>query len=141
MFRTGRSIRFLLAGVVLLAGVPAWRHAHVGGDRPHSHAHEHDHDGLGESHAHLHVVLFGVECTIPLPADEDDSRAGHTTFLVSAPIVMDAAQSFSHFATLAPPAYAVGEPVQAVPTFRCIAASAAPLSDNARHERSGVLLI
>lgn len=139
------SFRFLLAFGILLSGVPAWQHSHDAGDRPHSHVHEHasehDHDGVGESHPHLHLTLFGVEFTIPVESEDDDSWQGRTTFLAAVPTLVDVTPTASHFAALAQPMIEPGEPVEIVPTFRCISALAAPLSDNARHERSGVLLI
>lgn len=139
------SIRLLLVFGILLSGVPAWQHSHDAGNRPHSHVHEHatehDHDGLGESHPHLHVTLFGVEFTIPVESGDDDSRQGESTFLVAVPIAVDFGSTASHFAALAQPTLDLGEPAQIVPNFRCLAAMAAPLSDNAHHQRSGVLLI
>jgi hypothetical protein len=151
------SIRLVLVFGLLLTGVPAWEHSHNAGNRPHSHAratgharasgHAHRHasehapDGVGESQPHLHVALFGVEFTIPVESESELSWRGETTFLMAASVVVDLTPTASHFAALAQPMLEVGEPVQIVPTFRCISAVAAPLSDNARHERSGVLLI
>ena len=134
-----RAVRLLMVGPLLFTGVPAWQHSHAAGNRPHSHAH--DHDGFGESHAHLHVTLFGVEFTLPVESDDDDSDEGQSTFLVAAPTAIDPGQSLLHFAALVQPILNVGEPLQIESTFRCITASAAPLCDTARHERSGVQLI
>ncbi len=140
----GYSIRLLLVFGILLTGVPAWEHSHDGGNRPHSHAHghapQHDHDGVGESQPHLHVTLFGVEFTIPVESEGDHSPQGQTTFLVAVPTVVESNSATSHFAALAQPMLDLDEPVRIVPTFRCLSALAT-LSDNARHERSSVLLI
>jgi hypothetical protein len=142
--QANRLIVVLLALNTLLIGVPARQHSHAAGDRPHSHGHsqrhQHEQDGMGSSVAHMHVALFGVEFTLPAESSDDASHEGHATFLVASPPAIDANQA-SHFAHLVQPVLDVGQPVQAVATFRCITASVAPLCDTARHERSGVLLI
>jgi hypothetical protein len=135
-----RAIRLLLVCPLLLLGVPAWRHSHPGGDRPHSAVHDDLHAGMGESHAHLHVTLFGVEFTLPVESDDEDAEEEQTAFLIAASIAIDTVPT-SHFVVLAQPILDIGEPLQIVPTFRRITASAAPLCDTARHQRSGVLLI
>ena len=154
------AFRFLLIFGMLLSGVPAWQHSHDAGDRPHRHAHDghahdgHAHDGhsqgsrsedgcdgVSQSHAHVHFALFGLEFTIPVESDDDDSWHGQTTYLAAAATVMEFAPTSSYFAALAQPMLKADERVQVVLTFRSISAPAAPLSDNARHERTGVLLI
>jgi hypothetical protein len=140
-------LRIALSFGVLFIGVPAWRHSHAGGDRPHSHTHDreldhcHETSGLEASHAHLHITLFGVEFTLPVEPQEDESDQGQSTLLVAAPTAMEPGQSPPHFIAVAQPTLRLGVPLQIVPSFRCITASAAPLCDTARHERSGVLLI
>ena len=142
-----RLIRTLLALAILGMGVPAWRHSHPDGDVHHrherGHAHQHGHHvaGMGASHAHLHVSLFGVEFTLPVENDDDDSEQGETSFLASCPTVVVPAPSAADFAVVTRPCFGVGERSPDAATFRLIAASVAPLSDNARHERSGVQLI
>ena len=138
-----RSIRLFAAAVVLFGGMPAWQHSHAGGNRPHNHsaANDHDHDCLAQSHAHLHGSLFGVDFTLPLESDDHDSVRAQPTYLVAAPAAVESGQTHSQFVAFAPSPLEVGGPLQTVPTFRCKTAIAAPLSDNARHERSGVQLI
>jgi hypothetical protein len=135
--------RLLLSVMVMVlgGGVPAWQHSHAAGDRPHDHSAADDHDGLAASHTHQHVTLFGFDFTLPVDPDDHDSDEGQPTYLVAAPSAIELDQSDSHFVAWALPIFNSGEPVQIVPTFRCVTAIAAPLSDNARHERSGVLLI
>lgn len=138
-----RLIRLLAAAVVMFGGMPAWQHSHAGGNRPHDHsaADDHDHDCLAQSHTHLHGSLFGVEVTLPVDSDDHDSDQGQPTFLFAAPASVESGQTHSQFVALAPPSLDICGPLQTVPTFRCKTAIAAPLSDNARHERSGVQLI
>jgi hypothetical protein len=142
--RSNQVIVVFLALNTLLIGVPARQHSHAAGDRPHSHGHGqqhlHEQDGISSSVAHMHVALFGVEFTLPVESNDNDSHEGQATFLVASPPAIDMNQA-SHFAHLAQPVLDVGRPVQAVAIFRCIAASAAPLCDSARHERSGVLVV
>lgn len=142
--RANHLIVVVLALNTLLMGVPARQHSHAAGDRPHSHGHGQGHDceedGVGSSVAHMHVTLFGVEFTLPAESSDDDSHEGRATFLVTAPPTIDANPA-SHFAWFAQPVLDIVQTVQAAPAFRCITASAAPLCDAARHERSGVLLI
>ena len=136
---------FSLVAALLFAGLPAWEHAHAGGNRTHDHGHEHH--GSGEPHAHFHVTLFGIEFTLPVESDgqdesddNDDSSAGKSTYLVSAPASPDAAQSslpLSPCLVL----FDTAQVLQSLPTFHSKTAVAAPLCDAARHERSGVLLV
>lgn len=141
---TSLLLRFALIVGVLLTGVPAWQHAHAAGDKPHGHhqdpGHGHDHDGLAECHCHLHFWLLGVVFTLPVESDDSDSHEEQATFLVASPTVIDAVQPLN-FVSGAVSILQAGEPARIEPTFRCIAASAAPLCDTARHERTGVLLI
>jgi len=149
--RTQRFIAVVLAVNTLFIGVPARQHSHAAGDRPHSHlhtrhvhthhGHDHAHNGVESSYAHVHVTLFGVDFTLPADSDEDTDHDARCTFLGPSPsgVVMD--QSASHSSLVAEPVMDAGRPLSIVPTFRSIAAAAAPLCDTARHERSGVLLI
>ena len=150
--RTHHLIAVVLAVCTLLIGVPARQHAHAAGDRPHSHGHGHEHsrhvhehghehDGLGSSYAHVHVTLFGVDFTLPANSDDDEGREERCTFLGQTPSGIELDRSASHFSVVAEPVFDFGELFPVVATFRSIAASAAPLCDTARHERSGVLLI
>ncbi len=153
MYRGHYAIRVLLAFGLLFLGVPAWKHAHPGGDQPHGHLHEHDlhehdlhehdlheHEGAGESQWHLHVALFGVEFTLPAEPDNDDADAGELSYLIAAPATLTVAQAS---VSLVPSAVSLNtaRPLQLLPHFRPKPASAAPLCDAARHERSGVLLV
>lgn len=143
MRATGLVIRSLIVGLLLFGNVPAWKHAHPGGDSLHSH---HDHDCAdhvaGASHAHTHFTLLGIEFTWPAPAESDDEpEQGQPTFLVAAPSAVECGQTPSHPLPLEVPILDGVQPVQVAPQFRCKTASAAPLCDIARHERSGVLLI
>jgi hypothetical protein len=138
------SSRFIHVGLIaalLIAGVPAWKHAHPGGDRPHGHdhKHEHEHEAAGEPHCHLHVVLFGVEFTLPADPDDDESEEGRPTYLVAAPATVSLAQA-SLPAVACAMSLDAPQPVRIVLSFHPKTASATPLCDTARHERSGVLL-
>ena len=146
--RTQLLIAVSLAISMPFIGVPARQHSHAAGDRPHSHVHahqvhdhEHEHNGLGPSVAHTHVTLFGVDFTLPAESEDDASREDRCTFLGQTPSGIETDQSASRFSVVAEPEFDSGELLPTVPTFRSIAASAAPLCDTARHERSGVLLI
>jgi hypothetical protein len=132
---------WLVVGV-LLTGVPAWQHAHAAGDQPHSHHgdHAHGHDGMGASHSHLHFWLFGMNFTMPVESGDSDSQDGESTFLVSAATVLEAAQPLG-LACFSEPTCAFGTQATTEASFRSITASAAPLCDTARHERSGVLIV
>jgi hypothetical protein len=96
---------------------------------------------MGTSQAHLHVSLFGIEFTLPVEQDDDDSDEGQPTHLIAAAPTIALAPSPSHFIAWTLPILDFGEPVPIAPTFRCKTAVAAPLCDTARHERSGVQLI
>lgn len=141
---TSLLLRLSLVFGVLFTGVPAWQHAHAAGDRPHAHRHgqdhEHEHDGMEDCHCHRHFWLLGVVFTLPIESDDGDSHEEQTTFLVASPTVMDAVQPL-HFVSPALSILQAGEPARIEATFRCLAASVAPLCDAARHERSGVLLV
>jgi len=78
---------------------------------------------------------------LPAESDNDASREVRCTFLGQTPSSIEADQSASRFSVVAEPEFDSGEPLAIVPTFRSIAASAAPLCDTARHERCCVLLI
>jgi hypothetical protein len=151
--RTQCFIAVVLAVSTLFIGMPARQHSHAAGDRPHSHLHarhvhahhghdhEHVHDGVESSYAHVHVTLFGVDFTLPADSDDDKNHDARCTFLGQAPSGVEMDQSNSHSSLVADPVMDAGRPLSIVPTFRSIAAAAAPLCDTARHERSGVLLI
>jgi hypothetical protein len=151
--RTKRLTAVFLTVSTLLIGVPARQHSHAVGDRPHSHdhahcghtedgqSHQHQHNGVGSSVAHVHVTLFGVDFTLPADSDDDENHDARCTFFGPAPNAIELDQSASDFSAVAEPVFDAGEPLAMVLTFRSIAASAAPLCDTARHERSGVLLI
>jgi len=137
--------RVMLSIGLLFPGLPAWRHAHGGGNRPHDHRDhghpaDHDHRGAGESHAHVHFSLLGVGFTLPMESDDDDSPRGGFTRLVAAPLVLDADFAFQ-IVSLAQPILDIGEPLPTAPGFRCIVVDTAPLCDSARRDRTGVLLI
>lgn len=95
---------------------------------------------MDDCHCHRHFWLLGVVFTLPIEADDGDSHEEQTTFLVASPTVMDAVQPL-HFVSPALSILHAGEPARIEATFRCRAASAAPLCDAARHERTGVLLV
>lgn len=126
-----------------------------------THGHHHSHSGAADqSHSrlrhkvdhsvqHVHVGWFGFSCTLPCPVNSgsEPESNGPEVFLQNGPsdAALIAAQPLKpSFADLAvrPQADA-----QAVVTFTALArftstpVLAAPLSDAARHERSGVLLI
>ena len=163
MHIAGRSIRVILGAAVLFGNTPAWRHAHAAGDRPHDHDHlehiqqahghhshgphdharrnssGHHHDQITVKHrAHVHLAVFGVGVTLPL--EDDDSEQGQPTILVAAPATVELGQSHWDFIYFAPSPRMVGESLPDAPKLRCKTAIAARLSDNARHERSGVQL-
>jgi hypothetical protein len=96
---------------------------------------------MDESIAHMHVTLFGIEFTLPIEGNGDDSRQGQATYLVEATAAPEIGQAPPHPLPLTTLALESAPAPRAVPTFRCKAAAAAPLCDSARHERSGVQLI
>jgi hypothetical protein len=136
------AVSAFLVPAMLLLGVPAWKHAHPAGDRPHRHhhAHHHDHDGPGESHAHMHVNLFGIEFALPVDQRDDDSDEPRPTTFIAATPLLTLAPLHSHFIGLAQPIAAPGQPVRIAPLVRRQTTVVAPLCDTARHERSGVQL-
>jgi hypothetical protein len=89
----------------------------------------------------VHVTLFGVDFTLPAESGDDEKYDARCTFLGPEPGGIEIDPSASHFSVVAEPVFDCGELLPMVATFRSIAASAAPLCDTARHERSGVLLI
>jgi hypothetical protein len=136
-------LRLLISAMLLVAGVPVWKHSHEGGDRPHHHSrHEHHHHGLGQSQAHVHLAFFGVEFTMPVGSDDEDDAPtpGQMTFLVAAPMAPGVDYD-SQFLLLPQPTLELGNSSPCEPAFRSKTVVAAPLCDTARHERSGVQLI
>jgi hypothetical protein len=91
----------------------------------------------------MHVTVLGIELTLPAPPARDDraSEQEKPTYLVAAPPSVDLEHTSGHFVTADMTGLPTGEPVAITCNFRCKTACAAPLSDNARHERSGVQLI
>jgi hypothetical protein len=85
--------------------------------------------------------LFGIEFTLPVEGDDDDSDEGQPTYLIAAAPTIALGPAPAHFIAWALPVLDLCEAVQIAPTFRCKTAVAAPLCDTARHERSGVQLI
>jgi hypothetical protein len=164
---SSRLIRVLMVLAVLSAGPPARKHAHAAGDRPHRHAHtggvrphihghpapsrdaarhdaarhdaDHEHS-LDESCPHLHVSLFGIDLTLPLSDDEEDAP-GASLACCAAPPAAEVERPHAASILCLAPCHGWHEAAPAGAPFRSIAAPAAPLSDNARHERSGVQLI
>jgi len=132
-----------MSALLLLSSLPAWQHSHPDGNLPHTHrtADDHDYDGMSLPQAHQHITLFGFDLTLPVDPDDCEFDDCQPTYLVPAPSAIEISPSVSHFVTWALPSFDAGQPVQIVPTFRCITAIADHLSDSARHERSGVLLI
>ena len=139
MFARACPTFFLLSIVPLLGAVPAWRHAHPGGDRPHAHHDEH-HDGA--SHAHLHVTLFGFELTLPVDSEDNQSQEDQATWLIADwSTVEQQGHSPAEFAVPALTICWCEEPRQLVTALRPKAPVTTFLCDTARHERSGVQLI
>ena len=137
----GWMTRVLMFALLLCASAPALQHSHPNGNRPHDH-HDGHHEGMGECYAHVHVTLFGIEFTLPVRSQDDDSdERGKPTYLVAAWPTIEIGQSCSHFASFAEAILDRGEPLQTLPTFRGKTVVAALLCDTARHERSGVQLM
>ncbi len=138
---THGSIRFVLAAILLIAGLPiARQHSHAGGEMAHSHAHGHHHHDEGPLQAHVHASLFGYEVSLPTP-DGEDPVDDQTLCLVVGPAVAPTAQAATFVDWSLPNILCVERATPAVPSFGCITAEAAPLCDSARRERSGVLLV
>lgn len=121
---------------MLLVGVPAWKHAHAGGDPPHLHEHEHE----GESRSHLHVTLFGLDFSLPAEPEDQDDEQGRPTYLVAATPTIELGHAPAQFIALTQP-IPIGEPLPIVPPFRGLTGCGAPLSSTAHLEQSRVLLI
>lgn len=166
---TSGIIRVLLAAAVLSTGVsqsPALRHCHAGGDRPHHHAsvlihgdeefapRRCSHDAVEtaaviEAVPHVHLAFLGIEITLPMPAEEDDS---HSPVQERAPLLIrvdgnlpqiapDGCPFVEMTATALPlaPDHVIGMAYRRgmhSQLWRHLPA----LCDTARHERSGVQL-
>jgi hypothetical protein len=159
--------RFGLAATLLLAngGGPTLRHAHAGGQVPHTHdasamkvrkadhghPHAHPHAAkLSDSCSHVHFWVFGIEFTsLPLPADREEDSDQWGQLVISplgiGPVVGDLPGSECNplAAASIDDGLAETRPVSLdwADRFASIPAVAALLCDTARHERSGVQLI
>ena len=169
MFQTllGTAGHVLLSLTLLVNGLamPAFQHAHDGGDKPHDHeasvehSHSHDHDCAEHHHhhgtrdprlltnsvAHVHVSCFGFEFSLPLQDESehsDLSNSGSIAFVkphdecLQAPPAVNAIL----YTLLMPHVIQSSGILPIVGHFSFRPADSIPLCDTARHERSGVQL-